>query len=518
MKGYDIDMQAEWDSSWLDSGNQSYLEDQFEIYLKNPAALSDQWRDYFKNLRNNSDSSSDVSHAEIKEYFRQLTSRPRSYNNPGVDSDVKLQDVALQKLKTAYRLLGHQQSNINPLQQGPLKQIPELDPSFYGLSSSNIDGNTISDLKKIYCGTIATEYLHITDAAERQWVQDNVENTVLNLSLDKAKKLQILDLVIAAEGLEKYLGSKYPGAKRYGLEGCDSLIVSLDEVISSGGNQGLQEIVIAMAHRGRLNVLVNLLGKMPSEIFDQFEEKNNIRVESGDVKYHQGFASDLQTEGGVVHVSLVFNPSHLEIVTPVAAGSVRSRQDRRADKGIDHVMYVSIHGDAAFSGQGIIMESLNMSGTRGFKIGGTLHIIINNQIGFTTSNPEDARSTLYCSDIGKMLAIPVFHVNADDPEAVLAITKLALNYRMKFNKDIIIDLVGYRRMGHNEADEPAATQPMMYKTIRAHPSVKQIYSEALVSDGICTAEQVTKLVEEYRNNLDSRDKVMVKRLADQLIP
>lgn len=196
MKGYDIDMQAEWDSSWLDSGNQSYLEDQFEIYLKNPAALSDQWRDYFKNLRNNSDSSSDVSHAEIKEYFRQLTSRPRSYNNPGVDSDVKLQDVALQKLKTAYRLLGHQQSNINPLQQGPLKQIPELDPSFYGLSSSNIDGNTISDLKKIYCGTIATEYLHITDAAERQWVQDNVENTVLNLSLDKAKKLQILDLVI----------------------------------------------------------------------------------------------------------------------------------------------------------------------------------------------------------------------------------------------------------------------------------------------------------------------------------
>ena len=507
-KGYDIGMQAEWNSSWLDSGNQSYLESQFEVYLKNSAELPEQWRNYFENLAKDSGALVDVSHADIKEYFKQLVSKPRSYNNNQIDTDI-------QKLKTAYRLLGHQQSNINPLQQEPLKAVPELDPRFYGLSDSKLDSNTIANLKKIYCGTIATEYLHITNSVERQWVQDNIETTVLNLALDKSRKLQILELIIAAEGLEKYLGSKYPGAKRYGLEGCDSFIVCLDEIFSSGGNHGLQEIVIAMAHRGRLNVLVNLLGKMPSEIFDQFEEKNNIRLESGDVKYHQGFACDLQTDSGVVHVSLVFNPSHLEIVTPVAAGSVRSRQDRRADKGIDHVMYVSIHGDAAFSGQGIIMESLNMSATRGFKIGGTLHIIINNQIGFTTSNPEDARSTLYCSDIGKMLAIPVFHVNADDPEAVSAVTKLALAYRMKFNKDIIIDLVGYRRMGHNEADEPAATQPMMYKIIRAHPSVKQIYADALVSDGVCTAEQVATLVEKYRDNLDRRDQVMVKRLAER---
>jgi len=545
MKGFDIgiqmphEMQSEWDSSWLDSGNKSYLENQFEIFLKNPSALSEQWQNYFKNISPFDSNSPDLSHADIKEFFKRLSYRRGTEDAGHGTGDAwrgteaapyQLQQTMVQKLIFAYRLLGHQQSNINPLLDKPQKSIPQLEPQFYGLDN-NLDtkfvcedlagdssrslAKIIADLKTIYCGTIASEYMHIVNSEERLWVQTNLENTVLSLAANKEQKLHILELVIAADGLEKYLGAKYPGAKRFSLEGCDSLIVGLDEIISYGGKQGIQEIVIAMTHRGRLNVLVNLLGKMPSELFDQFEEKNNIRLESGDVKYHQGFSSDLQTEGGNVHVSLAFNPSHLEIVTPVAYGSVRARQERRADKGSEHVMCVAIHGDAAFAGQGIVMECLNMSATRGYGIGGTLHIIVNNQIGFTTSNPKDARSTLYCSDIGKMLAAPVFHINADDPEAVAAITKLALAYKLKFKKDVIIDLIGYRRMGHNEADEPAATQPLMYKTIRAHPTLKKIYGDLLVEQAIISPEAIEKISDEYRNTLDQRDKAVVKRLADR---
>ncbi len=503
-------MQSLWNSSWLDSGNQSYLDCQYEEFLKNPETLSVEWRDYFNKLIADVPGVADISHAAIKELFKSLSYQARSpvaKNNP------------LEKVLFAYRLLGHQVSNINPLASAPVRPVPELELSYYGIDPTKLDiadKQQIAAMQKIYCGTATAEYMHITDSAERSWLQENIETTFNNLVLTSEEKQRALELIIAADGLEKYLGAKYPGAKRFGLEGCDSLIVGLDKILFASSKQGVKEIVIAMAHRGRLNVLVNLLGKVPHELFEQFEDKHSEQVSSGDVKYHQGFANDLQTPSGNLHVSLAFNPSHLEIVTPVAIGSVRARQERRNDVGREQVFCIAIHGDAAFAGQGVVMETLNMAGTRGFNTGGTIHIIINNQIGFTTSNPKDARSTMYCSDVGKMLSLPIFHVNADDPEAVLAVANLAVAYKLQFKKDVIIDLVGYRRMGHNEADEPAATQPLMYKQIRLHPTVKEIYTKKLITENFITQQAVDTLAANYREALDKREKAVVKFLADEV--
>jgi len=485
------EMQSQWNSSWLDSGNQSYLDNQFETFLKKPSQLSDEWRRYFQDLLSGNQSYMDVSHADVREFFKNFSYKTHKSIASNPD----------QKALDAYRLLGHLQSNTNPIALEPVRQLPGLDPQR-------------ADLQKIYCGTAAVEFMHIDNTVEREWVQQKFEAARSNSVLTHAQKAQILELIIAADGLEKYLGAKYPGAKRFSLEGCDSLIVGLDQIIAVGSNNGIEEIVIAMTHRGRLNVLVNLLGKIPRELFDQFENRHNILLESGDVKYHQGFASDLKAPGGNVHVSLIFNPSHLEIVTPVAMGSVRARQERRGEKGRAQVLCVAIHGDAAFSGQGVVMESLNMSETRGYGIGGTIHIIVNNQIGFTTSNVHDARSTVYCSDVGKMLSAPIFHVNADDPEAVATVFKIALEYRVLFQQDVIIDLIGYRRMGHNEADEPSATQPLMYKIIRNHPTVNAIYSEKLIASKEFSKEEITSLNNAYRDTLDQRDQTVVKRLAN----
>jgi 2-oxoglutarate dehydrogenase E1 component len=524
------EMQTQWNSSWLDSGNQSYLDSQFEIFLHNPSALSDEWRSYFQDLISSNKDYMDASHADVREFFRNLSYKPKSVRlaAPAANVQSELQQIAVEKLIQSYRLLGHLQSNINPLSEPP-KTIKDLELTNFGLDSSmlnnvymadNLAGaktrtlqQILQDLHKIYCDTVATEYMHIDDHAERLWVQKNIEEKLLNLQINREDQQQILDLMIAADGLEKYLGAKYPGAKRFSLEGCDSLLVGLDRAVSFGGSNGIEEIIIAMAHRGRLNVLINLLGKVPSELFDLFEERHNMQLESGDVKYHQGFSSDLQTPGGNLHASLVYNPSHLEIVTPVATGSVCARQDRRGELGKSKVMCIAMHGDASFAGQGVAMEVLNMSATRGYGVGGTLHVIVNNQIGFTTSNPKDARSTRYCSDLGKMLSAPIFHVNADDPEAAWAIFELAMEYRIKFQKDVIIDLVGYRRMGHNEADEPSATQPMMYKDIRHHPTAKQIYADKLIAQQVVTAQQFEQMEQTYRNSLDKRDHAVVKRLA-----
>jgi 2-oxoglutarate dehydrogenase E1 component len=524
------EMQQQWNTSWLDSGNQSYLDNLYEAYLKNPADVPKNWQDYFQKLIQ-ANTQADVSHADIRDYFKKLSYQPKKIEiNNTVAVSLELQQIAVEKLIFAYRLLGHLQSNINPIGMYAPEKVPELELEYYNLHKLDLNtklnaadlagpkqrtlGEILRDLKKIYCSTVATEYMHISDSAERDWVQRNLESTLLNLSLSKEEKLRILELVTAADGLEKYIAAKYPGSKRFSIEGCDSLIVALDKIIFGGGSQGIEEIVLAMAHRGRLNVLVNLLGKMPRELFEQFEDIHNEEVESGDVKYHQGFATDLRTPGGNVHVSLAFNPSHLEVVTAVATGSVRARQQRRNDERRNQVICVAMHGDAAFAGQGIVMEIMNMSCTRAYSVGGTIHIIVNNQIGFTTSNPQDARSTMYCSDIGKMLSIPIFHVNADDPEAVLAITNLALQYRLKFNKDVIIDLIGYRRMGHNEADEPSATQPLMYKTIRAHPTLKELYANKMISDQIFNDVEIKKLETNYREILDRRDQAVVKYLAD----
>ena len=304
--------------------------------------------------------------------------------------------------------------------------------------------------------------------------------------------------------MERYLHTKYVGQKRFSLEGGDSLIPLLDDLVQQGGKLGVEETIIGMAHRGRLNVLVNLLGKAPKDLFSEFEGQYDLAKlrGSGDVKYHKGFSSDLKTPSGNVHVALAFNPSHLEVVNAVVEGSVRARQERRRDVPGDKVLPVQIHGDAAFAGQGVIMETLQLSQARGFYTGGSVHVIINNQVGFTTSDPRDARSTLYCSDVAKMVEAPIFHVNADDPEAVCFVARFALEYRMKFHKDVVIDLVCYRRHGHNEGDEPAATQPLMYQVIRKKPTARQLYADKLAAEGVLPAAEAAAMLEQYRNGLD----------------
>ncbi len=301
---------------------------------------------------------------------------------------------------------------------------------------------------------------------EKRWIQQRLESVQSHPGIAADKQVWLLQRLTAAEGIERYLHSKYVGQKRFSLEGGESLIPLMGELIDRAGGQGVKEIVMGMSHRGRLNVLVNILGKLPSMLFSEFEDQHSKELTSGDVKYHQGFSSNITTTGGQVHLALAFNPSHLEIVSPVVQGSVRARQQRYRDDEGERILPVVIHGDSAFAGQGVVMETFNMSGLRGFTTHGTVHIVVNNQIGFTTSQVKDARSTLYCTDVAKMVNAPIFHVNGDDPEAVLFITQVALDYRMTFKKDVVIDLVCYRRHGHNEADEPAATQPIMYRDIR----------------------------------------------------
>jgi 2-oxoglutarate dehydrogenase E1 component len=345
--------------------------------------------------------------------------------------------------------------------------------------------------------------MHISDNDEVEWIQKRVESVRGCAYYSAEKKCNILKDLIAADGLERYLGTRYVGQKRFSLEGGDSLIPMMKEIINKAGSNGVKELVIGMAHRGRLNVLVNVLGKEPHQLFQEFEGK--VKYErTGDVKYHLGFSSDVKTESGaVVHLALAFNPSHLEIIGPVVEGSVRSRLERRNDIAKkDTVVPIVLHGDAAFAGQGVVMETFNFSQARGYSTGGTIHIVINNQIGFTTSNPLDARSTLYCTDVAKMVQAPVIHVNGDDPEAVVFATQLAFDFRMEFKRDVVIDLVCYRRNGHNEADEPAVTQPMMYKKIKSMRPLREIYAEQLISQGLLSKQDVDKLIDAYRDGLD----------------
>ena len=358
-------------------------------------------------------------------------------------------------------------------------------------------------MQQTYCRTIGAEFTHITDSEQRHWFQHRLEGVRGRPVLSADVRSHLLERVTAAEGLEKYLGTKYPGTKRFGLEGGESLIPMLDELIQRSGSYGTKEIVIGMAHRGRLNVLVNTFGKNPRELFDEFEGKKKVELGSGDVKYHQGFSSNVMTTGGEVHLAMAFNPSHLEIVSPVVEGSVRARQDRRNDSTGEKVLPISIHGDAAFAGQGVVLETFQMSQTRGFKTGGTVHIVINNQVGFTISNPLDARSTEYATDVAKMIQAPILHVNGDDPEAVLFVTQLAIDYRMQFKRDVVIDLVCYRRRGHNEADEPSGTQPLMYQQITKQRTTRELYADSLITAGVVDDARVQAKVDEYRNALDN---------------
>lgn len=518
-------MQDWWGNSQLGSVNAAYLEQLYDDFLQDPKAVDSPWREFFAELPPVNGARKDASHRAIIEFFRGYTPKPFAAESEGAISLAQLKQVRVLQLINAYRFRGHMRANINPLQPILTRQFPlprleltenDLDTVF---STGSLAGPAAATLRQIievlettYCDTIGWEYMHITDPEEKVWIQNRVEMPRSHPNFSPEVKRRILQRLTAAEGLERYLHTKYLGQKRFSLEGAESLIPMLDALIAHSGEAGVEEVVIGMAHRGRLNVLINIMGKAPKELFSEFEgTANGKRNTSGDVKYHQGYSTDVATKGRDVHVALAFNPSHLEIVGPVVEGSVRARQDRRNDKDGGLVLPVILHGDAAFAGQGVVMETLNMSQSRGFSTKGTVHIVINNQVGFTTSHQRDARSTMYCTDVAKMVNAPILHVNGDDPEAVVFAVQTALDYRMKFRKDVVIDLVCYRRHGHNEADEPWITQPVMYKTIRELPTTRTLYAKKLVAQNIVTEEQEKKLIESYKQALEKGDPVTDQR-------
>lgn len=519
-------MQQYRSNSYLFGGNAPYVEEMYEAYLDNPGAVPDNWRAYFDALQNvpavDGSDSRDVAHAPVIESFAQRAkSNALTVKASSADLAVARKQVHVQSLIAAYRFLGSRWADLDPLKRTERPKIPELEPAFYDLSESDMDisfsaANTyfsraenmtlreiMQALRETYCGTIGAEFMHCTDPAEKRWWQERLESARSKPQFSPEKRRHILDRLTAAEGLERYLHTKYVGQKRFSLEGGESFIASMDEVVQRAGEKGVQEIVIGMAHRGRLNVLVNTLGKAPKDLFSEFEHTAPEDLPAGDVKYHQGFSSDVSTAGGPVHLSLAFNPSHLEIVNPVVEGSVKARMDRRGDADGAQVLPVLVHGDAAFAGQGVVMETLALAQTRGYYTGGTLHIVINNQIGFTTSDPRDTRSTLYCSDVVKMIEAPVLHVNGDDPDAVVWCTQLALDYRQQFNKDVVVDIVCFRKLGHNEQDTPALTQPLMYKKIGQHPGTRKLFGEKLVAQGVLPPEGPDEMVKAFRAAMDA---------------
>lgn len=516
-------MQRMWNSAYLSGSNAAYVEELYELYLHDPNAVPEEWRTYFQKLPTDGSSAIDVSHSTIRDHFVLLAKnqrRAQPVSAGSVSSEHEKKQVEVLRLIQAYRMRGHQAAQLDPLGLWQRPAPADLSINHYGLTNADLDttfragdlyiGKEEASLREIhealqqtYCRTIGSEFTHIVDSEQRQWFQQRLESVRGRPSYSADIKSHLLERVTAAEGLEKYLGTKYPGTKRFGLEGGESLIPLLDELIQRSGSYGTKEIVIGMAHRGRLNVLVNTFGKNPRDLFDEFEGKKKVELGSGDVKYHQGFSSNVMTAGGEVHLAMAFNPSHLEIVSPVVEGSVRARQDRRNDPTGEKVLPISIHGDAAFAGQGVVMETFQMSQTRGFKTGGTIHLVINNQVGFTISNPEDSRSTEYCTDVAKMIQAPILHVNGDDPEAVLFVTQLAIDYRMQYKRDIVIDLVCYRRRGHNEADEPSGTQPLMYQQIAKQRTTRELYAERLIQSGASDALRAQTKIDEYRNALDN---------------
>lgn len=508
--------------SYLYSGNAWFVEELYEAYLSKPESIDAEWRAYFDSLQDGG-SGKDIAHTPVQQAYANAAKHSRHaklVQAPAADAISHQKQASVLRLINAHRFNGHRQSDLDPLKQYQRPDTPELDPAFHGLTEEDMDKtfNTgslfapdeitlreiIHIIKTTYCGSIGAEYMHINETEQKRWLQKRLEESLATPNYDKEKRIRILDRIMDANALEEYLHTKYVGQKRFSLEGGESLIPLLDEMIQSGGSQDIKEMVIGMAHRGRLNVLVNTIGKKPSDLFDEFEGKTiDTTNGSGDVKYHKGYSSDISTPGGSVHLTLSFNPSHLEIIDPVVEGSVRARQDRRADHARNEILPILIHGDAAFAGQGVIMETFNLSQTRGYTTGGTVHIVINNQIGFTTSDPLDSRSSLYCTDVAKIVQAPIFHVNGDDPEAVVLVTKIALDFRMEFNKDVVIDMVCYRKHGHSEADEPMATQPVMYQHIRKHPGVRKLHTDRLISEGVITQEEVDAIAKEYIDSLES---------------
>ena len=512
-------------NSYLFGGNAPYVEELYEAYLDNPGSVPDNWRAYFDNLQHvpavDGSEARDVAHAPVVESFAKRAKEGTLVVRPSGDElAIARKQLHVQSLIAAYRSLGSRWADLDPLKRTERPRIPELEPVFYDLNESDMDTtfsatNTyftksesmtlreiLQALRETYCGTIGAEIMHIAEPAEKRWWQQRLESARGKLTFSAEEKKHILDRLTAAEGLERYLHTKYVGQKRFSLEGGESFIASMDALIQRAGADGAQEIVIGMAHRGRLNVLVNILGKMPKDLFAEFDHTAPEALPSGDVKYHQGFSSDVTTPGGPVHLSLAFNPSHLEIVNPVVEGSVKARLERRGDTTLTQVLPVLVHGDAAFAGQGVVMETLALAQTRGYSTGGTVHVVINNQIGFTTSDPRDSRSSLYCTDVVKMIDAPVLHVNGDDPEAVVFCTQLAMDYRAEFHKDVVVDIVCFRKLGHNEQDTPSLTQPLMYKKIAQHPGTRKLYGERLVAQGVLPEGGPDEMVKAYRAAMD----------------
>lgn len=513
-----------FDSSFMAGSNQSYIEQLYEDFLTDPGLVDDSWRKIFQQMSIN-ELNPEQFHSTTRDYFRRLAKETRRYFPNVSDPEVDSKRLRVLQLINAFRFRGHQNANLDPIKLRYKAPIPDLEPTFHQLSEADYEqvfnlgsyafgqenmklGDLYKALKQNYCGPIGVEYMYITSTEEKNWIQQRMEAVVGLPTFSKEEKLRFLRDLTAAEGLERYLGARYPGAKRFSLEGGDGLIPMLKEMIRHTARNGGQEVVLGMAHRGRLNVLVNVMGKRPEDLFDEFAGKHKEHLGTGDVKYHQGFSSDFQTNNKQIHLTLTFNPSHLEIVSPVVMGSVRARRDRNTISESNRILPVTIHGDAAIIGQGIVQETLNMSQVRAYEVGGTVRIVINNQIGFTTSFPRDCRSSEYCTDIAKMIQAPIFHVNGDNPEAIAFVTRLAIDFRNTFKRDVVIDLHCYRRHGHNEADEPSATQPMMYQKIRKHPTPRKIYADQLIEQQVITTEDATEMLNLYRDALEQGDCVV----------
>lgn len=523
------DLNQWYQSSQLSGANAAFVEELYEAYLSDPSTVSPRWRSYFDTLQ--TQGAADVAHSPILRRIGEIGRGNGKRALATAVAEAHSVDQARQggvlRLINAYRTRGHLAANLDPLGMTPPEVVPDLSLEFHGVSEADLNTefdagsligsrrrllrDVVAQLKGAYCGSIGAEYMHISDYPQRRWMQERLEGPAGKFGFSATQKQRVLERLTAAEGLERYLHNQYVGQKRFSLEGGDSLIPLVDEMIQRAGTGGAKDVIIGMAHRGRLNVLVNTLGKPPRSLFDAFEGKHDEHrdpAHSGDVKYHLGFSSNVRTPGGIVHLALGFNPSHLEIIDPVVTGSVRARQTRRKDTARAQVVPILIHGDAAFAGQGVVMELLQMSQARSYGVGGTIHVVINNQVGFTTSNPQDARSTHYCTDVAKIVSAPVLHVNGDDPEAVLYCAQMALDYRQTFKRDVVIDLVCYRRHGHNEADEPAATQPLMYQNIRARLSTRELYARKLEAEGVIAAGEAKVLGDRYRAALEHGDPVV----------
>ncbi|MEX0923595.1 MAG: 2-oxoglutarate dehydrogenase E1 component [Rhodovibrionaceae bacterium] len=515
----------------------------FAQYRQDPEALPQEWRGVFDDLQGDArslleelsrsngagppapqdDAESGNGHAAA---LAQVGAAKRSYL--GVEYDVEDDEIRAASLDSiralmlirAFRVRGHLESKLDPLGLVNVPPHPELDPKSYGFRDADLDrpifinwvlGRETATLREIvdicrrtYCGSIGVEFMHIQDPDQKAWIQERIENVENRTEFTVPGKRAILERLTAAEVFEKFLDKKYTGTKRFGLDGGEAAIPALEQILKRGGQLGLEEVVIGMPHRGRLNVLANFMGKPFQAIFSEFKggAANPEDVGgSGDVKYHLGTSSDREFDGKTVHLSLTANPSHLEAVNPVVVGKVRAKQQQREDSDRTKVMALLMHGDAAFAGQGLVPETLDLSELKGYRIGGTIHFIVNNQIGFTT-NPVNSRSGPYCSDVAKIIQAPIFHVNGDDPEAVVHVARIATEFRQAFKKDVVIDMFCYRRFGHNEGDEPAFTQPLMYKKIKSHPSTRTIYGERLAEEGVVSAGEVDELAKEWQERLE----------------